>query len=142
MADAARPDSTTDESDETRPVRAAEPVTSGPTATDDSNRTAADYNDVAERPAADHPGKVEKPSDLKKPSVLLAVRRSVREFLDDDCTDLAASLTYYSVLALFPAMIALMSLLGVVGQGTSSLHAVEDVLRPLVSRDAYDTLVK
>jgi membrane protein len=140
MADAAHPNSTTDQTDETRPVRAAEPATSGPAATDDSNRTAADYNDVTERPAADHPGKVEKPTDLKRPSVMLAVRRSVREFLDDEGTDRAAALTYYSVLAIFPAAIALMSLLGVVGQGKSSLHAVQDVLRPLLSPGTFKTV--
>ena len=37
-------------------------------------------------------------------------------FSDDECTDLAAALTYYSVLALFPALLALVSLLGLVGQ--------------------------
>ena len=43
--------------------------------------------------------------------------RALNEFSDDQCTDLAAALTYYAVLALFPAVIALLSLLGLVGQG-------------------------
>src|SRR3712207_7692139 len=34
---------------------------------------------------------------------------------DDQCTDLAAALTYYGVLALFPAILAVISLLGLVG---------------------------
>ena len=58
----------------------------------------------------------------------------MREFGDDHCTDLAAALTYYAVLSLFPAAIALISLLGVVGQGQSSVDNVMKVLQPLVSR--------
>ena len=102
--------------DETRPVRTADPERQPEVPTDDSDRSVADYEASDERPGPDHPGKVEKPTDLKRPSVLLAVRRSVREFLDDGCTDLAAALTYYSVLAIFPALLALLSLVGVVGQ--------------------------
>lgn len=68
-------------------------------------------------------------------SAFFVARRTVREFLDDGGTDLAASLTYYSVLALFPGVIALLSLVGVLGQAQSSVSAIEDVLRPLVSAD-------
>ena len=45
----------------------------------------------------------------KRPAFFV-LRRTVREFLDDGGTDLAAALTYYSVLAIFPALIALMAL--------------------------------
>jgi membrane protein len=71
-------------------------------------------------------GRVESPTDLERRSWWYVLRKTVREFSNDQCTDLAAALTYYSVLALFPAAIALTSLLGLVGQGTS---AVEEVLR-------------
>ena len=37
------------------------------------------------------------------------------EFQDDDLTDRAAALTYYGVLALFPALIALVSIVGLFG---------------------------
>ena len=47
----------------------------------------------------------------KRPAFFV-FRRTVREFLDDGGTDLAAALTYYSVLAIFPALIALMALVG------------------------------
>ena len=121
----------THDADETRPVRTADPEHQPEVPTDDSDRSVADYEASDERPGPDHPGKVEKPTDLKRPSVLLAVRRSVREFLDDGCTDLAAALTYYSVLAIFPAALALLSLLGVVGQGQNAADAVLNVLRPV-----------
>ena len=47
---------------------------------------------------------------------LRAAQDVVREFRDDQCTDLAAALTYYAVLAIFPAALALTALLGLVGQ--------------------------
>ena len=58
-----------------------------------------------------------RPSDLTTRSWKYVVRKTVREFTDDQCTDLAAALTYYAVLALFPAVIALLSLVGLVGPG-------------------------
>ena len=53
---------------------------------------------------------------LTKPSWKYIARKTLREFTDDQCTDLAAALTYYAVLALFPALLALVSLLGLFGQ--------------------------
>ena len=55
------------------------------------------------------------------------LRRTVREFGADQCPDLAASLTFHSVLSIFPALIALVSSLGITGQGrqaTATLLAV------------------
>ena len=47
---------------------------------------------------------------MPKRTAFFVLRRTVREFIDDGGTDLAAALTYYSVLALFPGLIALLSL--------------------------------
>ena len=80
------------------------------------------------------------PTDLSRRSWRYVLRRTVREFGDDHCTDLAAALTYYAVLALFPAAIALISLLGVVGQGQSSVDNIIEVLQPLVSSSTLDTI--
>jgi membrane protein len=41
--------------------------------------------------------------------------RTVREFRDDDLTDWAAALTYYAILSIFPALIVLVSVLGLIG---------------------------
>ena len=43
------------------------------------------------------------------------LKRTVKEFQDDELTDRAAALTYYGVLALFPALIALVSIVGLFG---------------------------
>jgi membrane protein len=55
------------------------------------------------------------PPALTVRSWLGVLRRSVREFKDDNITDWAAALTYYGILALFPAITALVSILGLVG---------------------------
>jgi membrane protein len=47
------------------------------------------------------------------------LKRTVREFRDDNLTDWAAALTYYSVLAIFPALIVLVSVLGLVGESAT-----------------------
>ena len=69
---------------------------------------------------------------------LFVVRRTVREFLDDDGTDLAAALTYYSVLAVFPGLLALLALVGVFGGARQSVDVIVEVLTPLVSAERLD----
>ncbi len=44
-----------------------------------------------------------------------AVKRTLKEFGDDNLTDWAAALTYYGVLSLFPALLAVVSVLGLFG---------------------------
>jgi membrane protein len=69
-------------------------------------------------------GKPDSPTDLEKPSWIHVGRKTLREFSKDQCTDLAAALTYYAVLALFPALIAVLSLVGLVGQGPKTAQTI------------------
>ena len=78
-----------------------------------------------------HAQKPDSPTDLHKPSWRYVLRRTMREFSTDQCTDLAAALTYYAVLALFPGVIATLSLIGLVGQGPSTITAITDILRQI-----------
>jgi membrane protein len=57
----------------------------------------------------------EGPAKLGKRSWMGVLRRTVKEFKDDNLTDWAAALTYYGVLAIFPALLALVSVLGLIG---------------------------
>jgi len=66
----------------------------------------------------------EKPSRLPLSSWVGVGKRTLREFKDDNVTDWAAALTYYGVLAIFPAIIALVSILGLIGPS---------VTQPLIS---------
>ncbi|MFF4519120.1 YihY/virulence factor BrkB family protein [Streptomyces mirabilis] len=59
------------------------------------------------------------PTDLPKRSWGAVFRGSLREFKADELTDRAAALTYYAVLALFPALLVLVSLLGITGKSTT-----------------------
>jgi membrane protein len=90
-------------------------------------------------PPPDAAGKPDGPTELTKPSWRFILRKTIREFSADDCTDLAAALTYYSVLALFPGLLALVSLLALVGQAGNS-QALTDVLREVGAGSAADTI--
>ncbi|CAA9406773.1 MAG: Ribonuclease BN [uncultured Nocardioides sp.] len=80
------------------------------------------------------------PTELTKPSWRYVLRMTAREFSDDQCTDLAAALTYYAVLALFPAAIAILSLVGLVGQGPQTVQTLLDILESIGAGSAADTL--
>jgi membrane protein len=93
--------------------------------------------DASERSRARKP---DSPTDLTKPSWTYVARKTAREFSDDQCTDLAAALTYYAVLALFPAIVAMLALVGLVGQGAETVEALLQVLRDVGASGAADTL--
>lgn len=80
------------------------------------------------------------PTDLTRPSVWYITRKVAREFSRDQCTDLAAALTYYAVLSLFPALLAVVSLLGVFGQGQRTVDAVLQMVDDVGPSSAVDTL--
>lgn len=85
----------------------------------------------------------EEPEDYRdgpKRSAFFVMRKTVREFIDDGCADMAAALTFYSVLALFPALIALLAVVGVFGQAKESVDKIIQVLNPLVSADTLDKI--
>ena len=68
------------------------------------------------------------PTDISGQGWVYVARKTMREFSKDQCTDLAAALTYYAVLALFPAMLAILSLVGVFGQGPRTVDAIKQIL--------------
>ncbi|MEV4441137.1 YihY/virulence factor BrkB family protein [Streptomyces sp. NPDC049577] len=71
----------------------------------------------------------DEPTELPKRSWLAVLRGTLKEFKDDELADRAAALTYYGVLALFPALLVLVSLLGIAGKSTTD--KVLDNLRHL-----------
>ena len=95
----------------------------------------------AERPVdPDHEAKPDSPDDLTGPSWKYVLRKTGREFGKDQCTDLAAALTYYAVLALFPGLLALLSLVGLLGQGQESARTILGILRDVGAGSVADTL--
>src|ERR671910_2997142 len=81
----------------------------------------------------------EHPGELDKRSWLGTLKRTVREFRDDNVTDWAAALTYYAVLSLFPALIAMISILGLVVDPKTITRVVTDIVSQLGPSSAVDT---
>lgn len=61
----------------------------------------------------------ERPTQLPRRSWLAALRRAAGEIKNDELTDRAAALTYYGVLAIFPAILVLVSIVGLLGHTTA-----------------------
>src|SRR6187402_1492692 len=97
----------------------------------DKERTAPPPND---------PRKPDSPSDLTPGSWWYAVKQAWAEFRRDECTDLAAALTYYAVLSMFPALLAMVALVGVFGQGESTTETLLDLVERIGQQDAVDQL--
>lgn len=91
-------------------------------------------------PHPDDPRKPDEISDITKPSWKYVAQKTFREFSADQATDLAAALTYYGVLALFPALLAIVSLIGLVGDAEQVTNDVLDLLRGVVPESLLDGL--
>ena len=87
--------------------------------------------------AADKP---DSPDDLHKRSWKYVLQKTIREFSSDQCTDIAAALTYFAVLSIFPGLIAVFSLLGVFGQGQAASDAVLEIVEQVAPGDTADTI--
>lgn len=76
---------------------------------------------IAERSAAppETGAEPEQPTDLPRPALGGVLRRTLREFKTDHVTDLAAGLTYYGVLSIFPMLIVIVSVLGIIGHSVT-----------------------
>jgi membrane protein len=79
------------------------------------------------------------PTDLGKRSWFGTLKRVVSEFRNDNLTDWAAALTYYAVLSIFPAFIAMISILGLVVEPATITRVVTDIVRQLGPEDAVNT---
>lgn len=133
---------------ELRPAYADPPATTPPA---DPSAAVGAAVDRADAPPPDDPRKPASPPDLTKPSWRHVLRMTVREFQTDNATDLAAALTYFAVLALFPAVLALVAVFGLFGDaqvvvdrvmglvdqmaGDLDLEQVQGVVEELASQD-------
>lgn len=93
--------------------------------------------------AAPHPEDPRKPRwplQLGRGSWLYALRRAWWKFLVDLDMDGAAALTYYAIMSLFPALLAMVTLLSVVGQGEATTAWILEVLSSYAPPDVVDFL--
>lgn len=82
------------------------------------HRSERDTIEAKERDGAPNGGPGS-PGDLEGKQKMGTLRRTIKEFSAHNGTDWAASLTYYGILALFPAIIALVSIIGLVGSSAT-----------------------
>ncbi|MEU3525941.1 YihY/virulence factor BrkB family protein [Streptomyces sp. NPDC038707] len=83
------------------------------------------------------------PTELSKRAWGGVFKGALREFKDDELTDRAAALTYYGVLSLFPALLVLVSLLGITGESaTDTVLANIEKLAPGSARDIITRAVE
>jgi membrane protein len=78
----------------------------------------------------------ETPTDLGGRAWGEVLKRTVREFKDDNLTDWAAALTYYGILSVFPALLVVLSILGLIG--TSATQPLLDNLADVAPGPARD----
>lgn len=78
------------------------------------------------------------PTKVSKGSRGRILKRTVKEFKRDELTDRAAGLTYYGILALFPALLVLVALLGIAGD--SATQTVLDNIQKLAPGAARDVI--
>lgn len=71
--------------------------------------------------------------------VVATVKRTVKEFSEDNMTDWAAALTYYGLLSLFPALIALVAILGLFGDPQATTRSLTDIVTRIGPASAADT---
>jgi membrane protein len=77
-----------------------------------------------------------KPTDVRVKAWGGVLKRIVRAFREDNLTDWAAALTYYAVLSIFPALVVMVSILGLAGD--SATQSVLDNLNQLGPGPATD----
>ena len=98
------------------------------------NRRSTDLDETSDRNGAPAT-----PADLRPRGWFSVLKRTVTEFRDDNLTDWAAALTYYTVLSVFPALIALVSIVGLAGQNPQTTNALLKIIDDIGPSSAVDT---
>jgi len=91
-------------------------------------------------PDPDDPRKPDEITEITKPSWIYVLKKTAREFGADQATDLAAALTYYGVLAVFPALLAFVSLVGLFGDPAKTTDTLLDLMGGLVPATTLDAI--
>ncbi|MBQ1011584.1 YihY/virulence factor BrkB family protein [Micromonospora sp. M51] len=108
-------------------------------ASDESSAQRERDRDRATTPVGPDAGP-DSPTDLPGSGWKAAFRRTITEFQDDSLTDWAAALTYYGVLSIFPGVLVLISLLGLLGE--SATEGVKDTVNQAVPNDSIQKIIE
>lgn len=102
-----------------------------------TTRTGEDQDKDLSAPSPD--AGPESPTELKGKGIFAALKRTFKQFSEDNISDWAAALTYYGILSIFPAVLALVSILGLVSDNGST--TVQDTLDEVVPNQEIKDLV-
>ncbi|MDN6555125.1 MAG: YihY/virulence factor BrkB family protein [Acidipropionibacterium acidipropionici] len=91
-------------------------------------------------PDADDARKPDSLSEIDRPSWRFTARAAVAQFSSDACADLAAGLTYRTVMSMFPGLIALVSILSLFGQSGQTVTDLLDQLKSAVPSSTWDSV--
>lgn len=67
------------------------------------------------------------------------LKRTLTEFQEDNLSDWAAALTYYGLLSLFPALIAMVSLIGIFGDPQTTTAKLTDIVNEIGPESSAET---
>ena len=81
----------------------------------------------------------EGPAHARKGVLVQTLKRTMTEFSEDNLTDSAAALTYYAVLSIFPALLAMISIVGLVGDPQTIVKTLTDIVSSIGPASAVDT---
>ena len=84
-------------------------------------------------------GGISSPAALPRSSWGGTLKRTVSEFKDDKLQHWAAALTYYAVLSIFPALLVMVSLVGLFGDPAQVTRVLTDTVSQLGPGSAADT---
>jgi len=102
-----------------------------------TTRTGEDRDNDLSAPGPDEGP--DSPAQLKGKGIFAAVKRTFKQFSEDNISDWAAALTYYGVLSIFPAVLVLVSLLGLLG--SDGQQTVRGAVDEIVQSDQIQRLV-
>jgi len=77
--------------------------------------------------------------EASKTSLVATLKRTLTEFQEDNLSDWAAALTYYGLLALFPALIAMVSLIGIFGDPKTTTATLTEIIEEIGPASASET---
>jgi membrane protein len=102
-----------------------------------STRTAEDKDVDLNAPSPD--AGPESPAQLKGKGIVAALKRTVKQFSEDNVTDWAAALTYYGVLSIFPGVLVLVSVLGMLSD--DGQQTVQDTVQQVAPSQQIQDLL-
>jgi membrane protein len=82
----------------------------------------------------------EGPPHPRRGAAFQTLKRTFTEFKEDNLTDRAAALTYYGVLSIFPALVALVSIVGLVANPQKVIQAATNIVSSIGPASAVQAL--